>query len=98
MTPPFKLSKKAKDDLIGIARYTEKTWGREQRRLYLKKLDSMFYTLADNHELGSPCDDVRAGYMKKQVGNHLIFYRFGTTSKIEIIRVLHKRMDVALHL
>lgn len=96
--PPFKLSKKAKDDLVGIARYTEKTWGREQRRLYLKKLDSMFYTLADNHELGSPCDDVRAGYIKKQVGSHLIFYRFGTTSKIEIIRVLHKHMDVALHL
>ncbi len=96
--PPFKLSKRAKDDLVGIARYTEKTWGREQRWLYLKKLDSMFYTLADNYELGIPCDDVRAGYIKKQLGSHLIFYRLGTTSKIEIIRVLHKRMDVALHL
>lgn len=62
--PSFKLSKKAKDDLVGIARYTEKTWGREQRWFYLKTLDSMFYTLADNHELGSPCDDVRAGYIK----------------------------------
>lgn len=96
--PPFKLSKRAKDDLVGIARYTEKTWGREQRRVDLKKPDSMFYTLADNYELGIPCDDVRAGYIKKQLGSHLIFYRLGTTSKIEIIRVLHKRMDVALHL
>lgn len=96
--PPFKLSKKSKDDLVGIARYTEKIWGREQRWLYLKKLDSIFYTVAENHELGSPCDDVRAGYIKKQVGCDLIFYRFDTSSKIEIIRVLHKRIDVALHL
>lgn len=96
--PPFKLSKKAKDDLLGIARHTEQTWGRKQRRLYLKKLDSMFYSLAENPELGSPCDDIRNGYFKKREGSHLIFYRRGTNSNIEIIRVLHKRMDVALHL
>jgi toxin ParE1/3/4 len=96
--PPFKLTKKAMDDLIGIARYTEQTWGREQRRQYLKKLDSMFYTLADNPGIGRSCDDIRPGYFKQQEGSHLIFYRRGTFSKIEIIRVLHKRMDVALHL
>lgn len=36
---PFKLTNKAREDLIGIARYTEKTWGRDQRRAYLKQLD-----------------------------------------------------------
>lgn len=96
--PTFKLSKKAKDDLLGIARYTEQTWGREQRRLYLKKLDSTFYALAANPELGSPCDDIRSGYFKRRESSHLIFYRRGTNSNIEIIRVLHKRMDEALHL
>jgi toxin ParE1/3/4 len=96
--PTFKLSKKAKDDLIGIARYTEQTWGREQRLLYLKKLDVMFYTLADNPALHRSCDDIRRGYFKQLVGSHLIFFRNGPNSTIEIIRVLHKRMDVALHL
>ena len=95
--PPFKLSQKARDDLLGIARYTEQTWGREQRRLYLKKIDSMFYALADNPALGTPCDDIRNGYFKKREGSHLIFYRLGEISDIEIIRVLPKRMDVALH-
>jgi len=96
--PTFKLSKKAKDDLIGIARYTEQTWGREQRLLYLKKLDVMFYTLADNPALHRSCDDIRSGYFKQLVGSHLIFFRNDPNSTIEIIRVLHKRMDVALHL
>ena len=96
--PPFKLSKKAKDDLIGIARHTEQTWGREQRLHYLKKLDSMFHSLADNPALGRSCDHIRPGYFRLQEGSHLIFYRLGTSSSIEIIRVLHKRMDVALHL
>lgn len=94
---PFKLSRKAKEDLLRIARYTEQTWGREQRRLYLKKLDLMFFALAENPELGIACDDIRSGYFKKRVSSHLIFYRRGSDSNIEIVRVLHKRMDEALH-
>ncbi len=96
--PPFKLTQKAKDDLIGIARYTEQIWGREQRRLYLKGLDTMFHTLAANPALGQACDDIQPGYFKQLEGQHLIFYRRGTHSTIEIIRVLHQRMDVAVHL
>ncbi len=95
--PALILSKKAKDDLLGIARYTEQTWGRKQRLLYLKRLDSMFYTLAENPALGRPCDDIRPGYFKQLEGSHLIFYRHGSNSIIEIMRVLHKRMDVASH-
>lgn len=95
---PFKLTNKAKEDLIGIARYTERTWGRDQRRLYLKQLDAMFHTLTKNPTLGCPCDDIKPGYYKHPEGSHLVFYRLGNDSTIEIIRVLHKRMDVAQHL
>jgi len=95
---PFKLSQKARDDLIGIARYTEEIWGRDQRRLYLKKLDSMFYILADTPAAGSPRDDLRPGYFQKKEGSHLIFYRLGASSQIEIIRILHIRMDAARYL
>lgn len=95
---PFRLTNKAREDLIGIARHTERTWGREQRIRYLKQLDSAFHTLAKNPASGHPCDDIKPGYYKHPESRHLVFYRLGNDSTIEIIRVLHKRMDVAQHL
>ncbi len=95
---PFKITVKAREDLTGIARYTEQRWGRDQRKLYLKQIDDAFHALSKTPELGQPCDDIRAGYLKYPQGSHVIFYRFGTDTRIEIIRILHKRMDVLVHL
>lgn len=95
---PFRLTNKAKEDLIGIARYTERTWGRDQRMLYLRQLDSAFHSLAKNPALGHPCDDIKSGYYKHSEGRHLVFYHPGNDSTIAIVRVLHKLMDVAQHL
>ena len=36
--PGFSLTKKAKDDLKAIGRYTQDTWGREQRNRDLRLL------------------------------------------------------------
>jgi toxin ParE1/3/4 len=96
--PSFRLTKKARDDLIGIARFTENTWGRDQRKFYLKQLDAAFHALAENPDLGRSCNEIRQGYCKYRKDSHVIFYRLGTESTIEIIRVLHKRMDTGLHL
>ena len=96
--PPFKITNKAREDLIGIARYTETTWGRDQRMLYLKRLDSSFYALAENPALGRKCDEVKQDYYKYVEGSHIIFFRLGIDCDIEIIRILHRRMDVASHL
>lgn len=96
--PPFRITNKARDDLIGIARYTETTWGRDQRMLYLKRLDSCFYALAENPALGRQCDEIKQDYYKYPEGSHIIFFRLGSDGDIEIIRILHRRMDVASHL
>ena len=96
--PEFKISNKAMEDLLGIARYTETTWGAKQRRMYLKMLDLTFYALAESPAHGIPCDDIRPGYLKKYAGNHVVFYRLGLGSTVEVIRILHKRMDVSSHL
>jgi toxin ParE1/3/4 len=42
------------------------------------------------------CDDIRPGYCKYHVGRHLIFYR-QVSDGLEIVRVLHDRMDVETH-
>jgi toxin ParE1/3/4 len=95
--PAFLLSEKALEDLKFIGRYTQKAWGREQRNKYLSKLDESFHILSKQPHLGSARDDIRKGYRVYHVGRHLIFYRPKPTV-IEIIRILHDRMNVESHL
>lgn len=91
---PFTLTTKAKSDLKQIAKFTEKRWGREQRNLYVKQFDDTFHLLADTPFAGKPCDYIKPGYRKFPQGSHIIFYKEGNVSKIEIVRILHKNMDV----
>jgi len=92
--PSFKLTKKALADLLEIGRYTAKIWGSSQRNTYLKQLDKSFGQLAENQNLGFNCDYIAKGYRKFPQGSHLIFYRVTLKGSVEIIRVLHKSMDV----
>ena len=94
----FELTNKAKSDLKGIAIYTQNTWGKRQRNIYLTTLDKSFYALAANHLKGRDCSEIRSGYRKYQVGKHIIFYREINASLIKIVRILHERMDIETHL
>lgn len=91
---PFELTREAKEDLRKIAKYTEKRWGRDQRNLYTKQFDDGFHLLAETPAVGKQCDDIQDSYRKFPLGSHIIFYREGAESKITIIRILHKNMDV----
>jgi toxin ParE1/3/4 len=95
--PRFRLTERAKADLRAIGRYTQATWGRAQRNSYLARLDASFHLLAQEPHRGLACDDIRPGYYKYHVGRHLIFYRVSPEG-VEIIRILHDRMDIEAHL
>ena len=95
--PAFRLSAKSLEDLKSIGRFTLKSWGRAQRNNYLSKLDESFHILAEQPHLGNARNDIRKGYRVYHVGRHLIFYCQKPTA-IEIIRILHDRMDVETHL
>lgn len=95
---PFALTRKAVADLRAIAEYTDRRWGRERRNLYIRQLDDAFRLLANNPRVGTPCDDVLSGYRKFPQGSHVIFYRDGVDRAIEIVRILHRRMDASLAL
>lgn len=94
----FTLTRKAKADLKAIAVYTQQQWGKAQRRLYIKQFDDTFHRLANNQEIGKQCDFIKPGYRKFLCTIHIIFYRNTSPSEIEIVRILHKRMDVQEHL
>ena len=94
----FQLTNDAEMDMADIGRYTEAQWGRDQRIQYLTELDDSFHLLADAPGMGEDCNYIRAGYRKHPVGRHLVFYRSVAADRIEIVRILHERMDVDRHL
>lgn len=94
----FRLSRKAKADLKSIARYTESRWGRTQRNHYILQFDQCFQLLAENPRMGQSCDEVIPGYRHLPQGSHVIFYCQATESRVDIIRILHKRMLPEEHL
>ncbi|MDA0739994.1 MAG: type II toxin-antitoxin system RelE/ParE family toxin [Nitrospirae bacterium] len=50
--------------------------------------------LSQTPEKGRTCDEIREGYQKYQIGKHIIFYRVITPHHIEIVRILHGRMEI----
>lgn len=95
---PFKLTSKAKTDLKNIGIYTQEKRGRQQRLDYLKQFDDIFHKIAQSLSIGIRCDYVLEGYRKFPQGTHVIFYKEGSDSIIEIIRILHKQMDCSSNL
>lgn len=90
----FKVSGKAKTDLIKIAKYTQLTWGTAQRNDYLTLMDAAFHRLANEPLPGVNCNYIREGYRKHPQGSHVIYYKEHKANQIIIVRILHKSMDV----
>ncbi|MGE4557124.1 MAG: type II toxin-antitoxin system RelE/ParE family toxin [Desulfovibrionaceae bacterium] len=89
----FRLTNRAYDDLKNIARYTQTTWGIEQRNEYLSRLDQSFRVIAENVKIGRNCDHIKEGYCSYSVGKHLVFYKIDNETVL-IVRVLHQSMDI----
>lgn len=90
----FTLTARAKSDLIAIARFTQDRWGLVQRNIYIKQFDEAFHLLAESPTIGKNCDYIKDGYHKFPQGSHIIFYKFSPARPLQIIRILHKQMDV----
>ena len=92
-----RLSAAARRDLSGIWRYTAKRWNDAQADRYVRLIADGFDGLATGAAQGRDASDIRAGYLKLAVGSHLVFYRLGSDA-IEVVRILHGRMDFDRHL
>jgi toxin ParE1/3/4 len=87
----FRFSRRAEADLLRIAQYTLRTWGKAQAARYLSELERCCETLANNSALGRLCEDVRPGLHRLEHGKHVVFYR-RETEGILVVRILHQRM------
>lgn len=94
----FRLSTAADGDMRKIAAHTLQLWGEPQRDAYIAELFEAFARLAETPQIAARLDGIRKGYRKFPQGSHVIFFRETEVHRIEVIRVLHKRMDIDVHL
>lgn len=92
----YRLTPRAEADLEEIWLYTKTHWSVSQADKYIREFLDAFSELAASQRSGLKCD-VREGYFKIPVGAHVAYYRQGADA-IEIVRILHGRMDVNRHL
>jgi len=96
MTGRYVLSPLAQRDLDEIWNYTAQRWSIDQAEIYTRQLGQDIETVAAQPEIGRACPEVRAGYYKYPSGSHVLFYR-RIEGGVDIVRILHARMDFARH-
>jgi toxin ParE1/3/4 len=94
----YLLSPAAQADLEQIWDYTRDRWGVDQAEEYLRELQRAIERAAANPRIGRACDEIRPGYRKLAARSHTLLYRVSAEGVIDVVRVLHQRMDVDRHL
>jgi toxin ParE1/3/4 len=90
------LSPEAEEDLKDIGIFTEKHWGRKQRKKYLAQLGKRMDFLAAHPAHGKKRHNLPDTPYSYHEGKHVIFFR-AVPNGIEVIRVLHDAMDFPRH-
>ena len=90
----YRISKQAIDDLNDIWIYTFHKWSKEQADRYYDLIIGEIEFIADNFMTGKSVEQIRKNYRSTKIKTHLIFYRKVENDVVEIVRILHQRMDI----
>ena len=91
--PKYRISEAARSDLDGIWEYTFHKWSKEQADRYYSLIMNEVAFISDNITSGKPMNHVKKGYFATYVKSHMILFK-RNEEIVEIIRVLHQRMDI----
>jgi toxin ParE1/3/4 len=89
----YRLTQRARADLINIYDFTEGKFGAYQAEAYHAGLIRSFGLLADFPLIGQAIDEVAVGYRRFRFQSHLIFYTVQLDC-IEIRAVIHGAQDI----
>ena len=92
-TLPFVICKKAVSDLEEIWLYTVEKWSVQQADRYYNLIFNEINYISKSSTAGKSMEHVRKSYRASKVNSHLILYRV-INDTIEVIRILHERMDM----
>lgn len=87
----------AEQDLINIWLYTYQQWGAAQADEYLDDIEDTLHLLADQPLLCRIREEFTPAVRIHHHKHHLIIYT-QAEERIDIIRVLHESMDIAMRL
>ena len=90
----YSISEKANQDIESIWLYTFENWSLEQADRYYNLILDEIEFISENFESGKSVDHIRKGYKSSIVKSHIIFYKKSRRNLVEIIRVLHQKMDI----
>ena len=101
-----RLGAAAELDFANIVKWTTENFGARQSRVYQKALVQAIGELAEGPDVaGSKArDEIMPGLRTVHVarhgrrGSHFLMYRVAPKATIEIVRILHDRMDLQRHL
>lgn len=82
------------NDLNAIWNYTFEEWSENQADQYYSSLKFDCLQVGINPQLGKKYDGISQDLYGLPSGKHIIFYQQIDDGVIEIIRILHERMDI----
>ena len=88
------ISEKANQDIEKIWLYTFENWSLEQADRYYNLILDEIEFISENFESGKSVDHIKKGYKASIVKSYIIFYKKSRRNIVEIIRVLHQKMDI----
>lgn len=93
----YRLTPAARRDLSSIWDFTQERWDVRQAEKYIREIQAAIERVAADPDRGRTRDEVRAGYRSYAIGSHAVFY-IPSAACVDIVRVLHQRMDPMQHL
>ncbi len=88
------LTNRAVGDLSAIWEYTCEAWSESQADNYYELLIESCEEIAKSPDMGKKYDGIGSAIFGFRVGRHIIFYRKEKSKEIEVLRILHERMDL----
>jgi toxin ParE1/3/4 len=92
--PKYIISEKALEDINNIWIYTAENWFVEQADRYYNLIIDEIEYIAHNLDMARDFGKIRKSYRYSKVKSHIIFFKKDKTNEIEVVRVLHERMDI----
>jgi toxin ParE1/3/4 len=88
------ISEKALEDINNIWIYTAQNWSVEQADRYYNVIIDEIEYIVDNLDMSRDFGKIRKSYRYSKVRSHLIFFKKDKRNEIEVVRVLHERMNI----
>ncbi len=95
----FIITKAAETDLENIWVYSQKTWSIERADSYAHAIIKSLFFISKQPDLGINRSSIQNNYMSYRINLHVVFYRINLEiQRVEVLRILHERMDYSQHL